>query len=598
MKLSREWEVSDRQYNILVERDVPVTMSDGVDIYVDVFRPDAEEKFPALLSMSPYSKEAQSERVWPAAMGKSLILDFPNAIVEAGPTDFFVRRGYVHIIGSVRGSGKSGGKFDLFSPREISDNYELVEWAAGQPWCDGNVSMMGISYFAINQYLTAALQPPHLKAIAPIHGLTDLYRDATYHGGILNAVFLIVWSTTNLVVHTEAHLTRKELGEEGFKKVIERALQDKDINVRPGLVEALKNPDKLPSGVILDGLFHPTDGPFWRERSVNYDTIRIPTYIASDYTMLPLHLPGAFRSWENLKVPPKKMVIGGPWGEADRPFYQFHYEMLRWFDYWLKGMNTGIMEEPPVRIFVTGANEWKTANDWPIPGTIWTPFYLHRNGILCEIEPWPDESSDSFEDSPTNRGSLKYYSPPLVEPTEVVGPMASNLFASCTASDANFFISLWDVDPEGKETLLTRGWLKGSHREVDPKRSKPWQPFHPHTDPQPLTPGEIYEFNIEIIPTGVLFKAGHRIGLKISGVDDEEPKNTIDLFFTPHLWSQTPKTVTVYHYADYPSHLLLPITKGNIIGTWLSGGNIYLTPEEVKMLEPAFESARGHRPVT
>nr|MDO8082381.1 CocE/NonD family hydrolase [Candidatus Freyarchaeota archaeon] len=592
MQLSRKWKVSDRQYNIIEERDVNVTMSDGVDINLDVFRPDAEGKFPALLSMSPYSKEAQSVRAWPAAMGKSLVGGFVNAILEAGPTDFFVRRGYVHIIGSVRGSGKSGGAYAFFSSREIRDNYELVEWAAGQPWCDGNVGMMGISYFAINQFLTAALQPPHLKAIAPIHGLTDLYRDVSYHGGIMNPVFAIQWAATNLVTHTCVQITREKLGNNAFDQAIKRALQDKDISARSGLVEVLKNPDNPLMTFVIEGLFHPTDGPFWRERSVNFDTIRIPTYIAGDYSMLSLHLPGAFRSWENLKVAPKKMVIGGHWGEADRPFYQFHYEMLRWFDYWLKGIDTGIMEEPPVRIFVTGANEWKTTDDWPIPGTIWIPFYLHPSSVLCEMEPWPDESNDSFEDSPNKRGSLKYYSPPLVEPTEVIGPIALNLFASCTASDANFFISLWDMDPEGKETLLTRGWLKGSHREVDPKRSKPWQPFHPHTDPQPLTPGEIYEFNIEVIPTCNLFKVGHRIGLKISGVDDEEPKSIIDLTFTPHLWSQTPKTVTVYHYADYPSHLLLPITKGNIVGTWISGGNMYLTPEELKMYDYAFESAR------
>ena len=153
-----------------------------------------------------------------------------------------------------------------------------------------------------------------------------------------------------------------------------------------------------------------------------------------------------------------------------------------------------IMDEPPVSILVQGANEWRTAEDWPLPETRWIPFNLHPNGLLCEIEPQPNGGTDSFEDSPYKRGSLMYYTPPLVENTEVIGHIVLNLYASCTASEALFFVSLWDVDPKGKESLLTRGWLRGSHREVDQKRSKAWQPFHPHTKSQPLTPGEIYEY--------------------------------------------------------------------------------------------------------
>jgi len=290
--------------------------------------------------------------------------------------------------------------------------------------------------------------------------------------------------------------------------------------------------------------------------------------------MYGLHLPGAFRSWENLKVP-KKMVIGPPI-YLDRPIYQYSWEMLRWYDYWLKGIDTGIMDEPPVKVFIMGANEWKIADDWPIPGTKWIPFNLHCGGILSEMEPWPDASAASYEDSPNKRGSLVYCTPKLVENTEVIGPIALNLYASCRSTDINFCISIWDVDENGNETILTRGWLKGSHREIDPKKSKPWRPFHTHKNPKPLVPGEIYKFEIEIIPTACLFKAGHKICLKIKSIVDEEFKTTLQFVHAPHISSQSRNIITVYQDADHPSHLLLPITKGNIVGTFMSGGDLSL----------------------
>ena len=566
--------LSKRQYGIITERDVFVPVSDGVNIAVDLFRPDNDGKFPALLSISPYSKELQSARVWPGGMGTSIVRGQSDAGIEAGPTDFFVRRGYVHIIGAARGTGKSGGIYKYMCHREVRDIHDIVEWAAKQPWCDGNVSMLGTSYFAWSQQQTAALQPPHLKAICPFFAATDAYRDAWYHGGILPSRFTnMLFALSAMSIHTEASVAREELGEDAFKEAIARALADRDISADPGFVASLANPDMLGNAAKVDVLLHPTDSPYWRERSVvDYDKIKIPAYLGCGWGMYTLHLPGAFRSWANLKVP-KKMVIGPPI-YLDRPVYQYQWELLRWYDYWLKGIDTGIMDEPPVKLFVMGANEWKMADDWPVPGTRWIPFSLHTGGILCEIEPWPEAPSASYGDAPGKRGSLKYYSPTLVENTEVIGPIALNLYASCKSTEIYFFVSLWDVDPEGNETLLTRGYLKGSHREIDEERSKPWQPFHTHTNPKPLVPGEIYEFAIEIMPTANLFKAGHRICLKITGATDEQPKTTIQFVHEPHISSQTPDIVTIYHDADHPSHLLLPITRGNIIGTYLSGGDI------------------------
>ena len=575
--------LSKREYNIVLERGISVPVSDGVTIDVDLVRPDGDGKFPALLSISPYSKEFQMDRIWPGIYGGRRVRGVPDSSMEIGPIEFLVRRGYVQIIGSVRGTGKSGGTYRYMDQREARDTYDIVEWAAKQPWCNGSVGMLGVSYFAWNQLPAAALQPPHLKAIMPFFGATDAYRDVWYHGGILSAHFLNFWgSMTVLDLHSQASVSREEMGDEAFKEAIASALEDKNI-IGHSIFDyrtILENPDALTNAVKVDVLLHPTDGPYYQERSGHEDNIKIPTYIGSCWANFNLHLPGAFRSWQNIKGP-KKMVIGPPI-YLDAPVHQYQWEILRWYDHWLKGIDTGIMDEPPIKIFVPGANEWKMADEWPLPGTRWIPFHLHTGGILCDtVEPWPDAPSATYEDSPNKRGSLKYYSPALVENTEVIGPMVLNLYASCRGTDINFFVSLWDVDPQGKETLLTRGWLKGSHREIDPDRSTPWQPFHPHTNPKPLVPGQVYEFNIEIIPTANLFKAGHRICLKISGADDESPQAMLDLIRGHHLWGQTPTTVTIYHDADRPSYLLLPITRGNIVGTFLSGGDVSLRELEV-----------------
>ncbi len=566
-----KWQTSERRYGIVAEREVRVRMSDGIDIDIDVFRPDASGKFPALVAVSPYSKEAQSESRIPGPV--SVEIPSPSAGgrgVGAGRYDFFVRRGYVFIVGSARGTGKSGGEWRFLCRREIQDYYELVEWAAAQPWCNGNVGTMGFSYYAWDASLAAALQPPHLKAVFLIEGGMDHYRDLFYHGGILLPKFLYVWPKA-FRVHTQASVARDELGETAFKEAIARALQDKDISANPVLVAALKNPEQIPNAVIVDYILHPTDGPFHQEKATRADRINIPVYAGASWGTYGIHLPVVYQIWTRLKAGlPKKAVLGPNMGE-ERPFHFYHYEALRWYDYWLKGIDTGIMDEPPIKIFVQGAKEWRTAEDWPLPETRWVPFNLHANGLLSEIEPFPGDGSDSFEDSPDKRGSLKYYTGPLWDNVEVIGHAVLKLYASSTAPDALFFVSLWDVDPKGTETLLTRGWLKGSHRELDPERSKPWQPFHPHTNPQPLTPGEVYEFTIEVVPTGNLFKAGHQICLKISGIDDEATTGFVAASFTGHLWSQTPKTVTIYHDQDHPSHLLLPITRGNTAGSFITG---------------------------
>ena len=573
----KTWKTSERKYGVIVERDVKIRMSDGIEINADVFRPDSTERFPAILGFHPYNQAAQTAPIKPDSFSTNFFKhpdqEEGSGYLESGDPNFFVRRGYAHIIANVRGTGKSGGTYSFLATPEAEDGVEVIKWISEQPWCDSNVGMFGISYFAWIQLYIAALNPPQLKCIFAPWAASDLYRDSIYHGGILGHSFWRMWAKGSIYnARPESHSHRK-LKDTKFAEEIDKVLQDEDIAAVPELVEILRHPDEGINPILVDILLNPYDGEFWNDRKVRYSTIRVPAYIGACWGMFGVHLPGAFRSWENLQVQ-KKMIIG-PRLYLDRPLYQLHDESLRWFDYWLKGIDTAIMDEVPIKIFIMGSNQWKETTDWPLPETKWMSFYLHEGNLLSEREYWPNEGSDSFDDSPWNRGYLEYFSPPLVEDTEVVGPLVLNLYASTTDTEIFWFISFREIDAQGNEKLLTRGWLRGTHREIDPKFSKPWLPFHPHTKSEPLIPGEIYDFSIPIVPTGNLFKAGSRIKLKICCSDDQ-PKDPFEMTASGSLHRHSPSRMTVYHNTDYPSHLLLPITKGNVLGTYPSGGQPYV----------------------
>ena len=237
------------------------------------------------------------------------------------------------------------------------------------------------------------------------------------------------------------------------------------------------------------------------------------------------------------------MVIGPP-VYLDRPLYQYQYESLRWFDYWLKGVENGIMEEPPIRLFIPPTGEWKIAKEWPLPETRWTQFYLHARGLLSEHELWPNEGCDSYFDSTFDHGSLTYATPRLVENTELIGPIVVNLHASSTDTEMLLFGTLFLIDRDGLEHELTRGWLRASQRRLR-NDSEPWEPILSHTKREMLTPGTIYELRFGMVPTARLFLAGERIGLRIKSADNEkasQPPRTIQSqpFMAPDAFQHYP----------------------------------------------------------
>jgi len=568
---STKWKTSPRQYDITVERDVAIPVRGAVTLDSDIFRPKSEGQFPALLAVHAYPKTSQSASMMPQGFS------FARGFIETGDFNFYVRRGYALVIVNITGSHASGGIFNNIDPQSIADVCEAVEWAARQPWCDGNVGMVGISHFSRVSKRVAACPPPHLKAIFSPYGWTDMYRDLYYHGGILNYGFLSHWIRTNGPHFRTTNSLESEWGKDKYGKAVAAAMQDAEIAKVPYLMEVLQNPNAGSNSLVVEILLNTLWCDFYKDRSVDFSNASVPAYFGGDWGIYGLHLPGDIRAFEKWKGP-KRMTIGPPI-YLDRPLYQYAYESLRWFDHWLKGIDTGMLEEPNLHLFIVGSNEWKTAEVWPLPETRWTPFYLHADGLLSEHEFWPDDGCSTFEDSLLHHGQVDFKSPPMVENTEICGPIVLNLYGSTTDNEVLWFVSLLHLDQEGHETLLTRGWLRGSQRRLDMGASTPWQPIHLHSQREPLRPGEIYEFNIEIRPYGILLKAGERIGIRIKSADDDIPKNDLEALGVGHIARSLASRVSVHHNANYPSHLLLPVTKGNRLGTFISGGKLPTIPK-------------------
>jgi uncharacterized protein len=558
------WSTSERKYNVIVERDVKVRMPDGILLDGDIYRPAANERFPVILGAHAYNKDLQSPPLRPVGFTPM------RGYMESGDSTFYARRGYVHAVFNTRGSGKSEGFYQLMGPLEVDDICHVIDWLAVQPWSNGVVGMFGVSYYARLAKAVATTGPKPLKAIFSPFAGTDDYRHRCYHGGILAHGFITHWRNS---LHRPNYrsLYKEQHGETAYREAIAQVMRDDEIMAVPTLREALQNPAAGTNALVVEMLLHPFDGQFWRERSAHDANGKIPAFLGACWGNYGLHLSGAFTAWAQWQGP-KKMVIGPP-VYLDRPVYQYQDESLRWFDYWLKGMDTNIMAEPPIRCFIPPTGEWKFLNDWPPAEARWTRFYLHKDGLLSEHELWPAEGSDSFDESHFEHGSLTYTTPPLVENTEVLGPSVLTLYLSSTDIDALLFATLLVIDRHGEEHELTRGWLRAAQRRLR-EDSTPWEPIQTHQSREPLEPGTIYELKIPIVATARLFQAGERIGLRLKGADDEPAVNSLQALARNHLRRPRPLRITVHHDQTHSSHLDLPITRGNIIGTFFSGGDI------------------------
>jgi len=541
-----------------VEKGIAVRMRDGVRISLAVYRPDAPGRFPALFAASPYQYEMDEVPAYPLFLWR-----------ETGPIEWYVGQGYAYVHADVRGAGQSDGEFEFMGLNEQQDYVELIAWIVAQAWCNGRVGGIGQSYYAMAQWLMATLNPPGLACIAPYDGLVDQYRGSNYHGGIYCS-YRSVWYTS-----LRADNQHRLAGSHG----------------RPPMTFDLV-------GEIIN---HPLDDDFWRQRSPYWrlDKIKCPVLSIGHWGKMGLHLRGNILGYEEVAAP-RKLVVTGARNtfEAHRMFdeVEFHARELKpFYDLHLKGANNGFMDSEPVKFFVRGADAWRAEEEWP-PQATPVAYYLRQgpsgsvtslnDGALSTDTPSATEAPTSYtypdwqwvngtavigadgRVDPARR-VLTFTSAPLAADLEAIGPIVLKLYASSTAIDTQFIVKLTDQHPQDAAahaadeqpafTPVSKGWLKASHREKDAARSTPQRPFYTHLNPQPLTPGEIYQFDIEVLPIAYVFKKGHRIRLELANGDSPATDGVFNHPYHPSLMG----TDTIYHDGAHASALILPVMTVN-----------------------------------
>jgi predicted acyl esterase len=549
-------------HDLRIEKDVEIPLRDGVKLAADVFRPSTSGRFPALINLGPYQKD----KVWVPPLDLEEAAN-PYMNWETVNPLWWVPRGYACVRVDTRGSGRSPGQTDPWSLREAVDFYDAIEWAGRQPWCNGAVGTIGISYFAMTQWLVANLKPPSLKAMIPWEGAADMYRDLAYHGGIFCLGFIGNWYNNHMAHHM--------LGR--------RAQESPDAFALNWLWQYMR--DSLDTGV-------------WYGRQARWDEIDIPLYSAGNWSGMGLHLRGNTEGYTRARTQHKKLRIHA--GTHYHPFYaeEAREDQLRFFDHWLKGEDTGIMAEPPVKLLIrTGGGkgyQWRREQEWPLARTHWTPFYLQPSTTLpqragdpveglLQLESPKASSSVAYSASGMSKagvasaswtstvlaGSLprlgvSFETAPLDAPLEITGPAVLTLWVSSTTEDMDVFVTLRNIDPDGRDVWevgqqqqpvpVAKGWLRASHRKLDPKLTLPYRPYHAHDERKWLNPGETVRLDIEIWPTSMVFGRGHRIRLDIQPRDGAGSAP-----YTHYSADYNTGTNTIHTGGITASHLLLPV---------------------------------------
>ena len=541
--------------------DVPIPVSDGARLLCDVYRPRAEGRFPSLVAFSPYPRQIQNSGA-------------PLGFVEAGASDFFAPRGYAHVIVNARGTCGSEGIYGLFDERERRDLYDVIEWTAAQPWCDGNVGMLGISYFGMAQLHAAAAAPPHLRAVFPLAAATDLYRHVSWHGGMLSQRFLGAWmaglgilggGSGRLWRSQPAQLASRLLRTDAVHRRFEGMNGEAAIATLGKVMRAHYDPhpwDDLYFAAVAE---HPLYDDFWAERDATprLSSVRIPVYLGAEWSNVPLHLPGLFTALDALQDATHVRAALMSRGGLSWPWESQHVEALAWYDRWLKQRDTGILEGPPIRYWLAGADEWRTAERWPPPGMRQEPLYLGTDGRLVGADAAtrgereylfvpPGLERPPGASRPTLPSALAWETAPFSEPRDVVGPAVLVLDARTTAADVDWIVKLQLLGPDGEATDLTQGWLRASHRFLDEERSLPWRPWHPHDRVEPVPPRTDVRYVIGLVPTAQRVLPGYRLRLLVTSSDLE--RGVAMLGFV-HLPLASPSRQTVRS----SSRLLLPV---------------------------------------
>ena len=572
---------SESRDGMRVDWDVEVPMDDGLILRADVYRPDDDGRYPAILTYGPYAKGLPFQVGYPSAWNR-MAEKHPD--VTAGSTNAYqnwevvdpekwVPHGYACVRVDSRGTGRSPGFIDHFSPRETKDFYDSIEWAAAQSWSDGKVGLNGISYYGINQWHVATLQPPHLAAMCIWEGAADWYRDMTHHGGIL-CTFWANWY--DMQVKTVQYGS----GEAGGRNPNTGQLICGDETLTPEQLAANRTE-------FGDDIFaHPLDDEYHRARSPRWDKVTVPLLTAANWGGQGLHPRGNFEGFY-------RAASANKWLEAHGIEHWTHFYtdygreiQLRFFDHFLKGKDNGWQDQPRVYLQIRHPGEVfeaRAEDDWPLPQTRWTEMYLHPD-LTLGTEPPSEQSQIAFEGMGEG---LTFTSAPMTGAKEFTGPMSAKLWISSSTVDADLFLIFRVFDPTGEEvtfqgaidphTPVAQGWLRASHRKIDTELTRPFRPYHTHDEKQPLTPGEVYEMDVEIWPTSIVVPAGFTVALSIRGRDYEWGGDTSGLrlsnfknelkgcgpFLHDDPRDRPPDifggTTTVHIGPDRPAHVLTPV---------------------------------------
>ena len=509
-----------------VDWEAPITMDDGVVMRADVFRPLGEGKHPVIMTYGPYAKGLDFEEGYKSQWTR-LIKAVPDTLKgssnkyqnwELVDPEKWVPDGYAIVRVDSRGAGRSPGTIDVWSAREARDFYDCIEWAGTQAWSNGKVGLNGISYYAMNQWQVAALQPPHLTAMCIWEGASDYYRELCRHGGIL-CDFLGDWFNRQVLT------VQNGVGERGARsKVTGDTIAGPDTLTD----EQLK---KNRADVDGEARRRPLIDNYYRARMPDFSKIKTPLLSAGNWGGQGLHPRGNFEGYLRAASKEKWLEVHG-----DTHFTHFYSNygaalQKQFFAHFLKGENSGWEKQPKVSLNVRWPGEkfvLRAENEWPLARTQWTPYYLHPADKSLATGAPKNDARLAYE---TSGDGFTFSTPPMTDDLEITGPVAAKLWLSSDTTDADVFVALRVYDPAGKEvvfigsndprTPVGLGWLRASHRKLDPKLTQPYRPYHTHDEVQPLTPGEVVELDVEIWPTCIVVPKGYTLALHVRGKDYE-----------------------------------------------------------------------------
>jgi uncharacterized protein len=518
---------------MVIERDVPITLRDGVKLFADVYRPEGnDEPLPALFEWGPYGKNFPAYEIYARFPGCGVKLEWLNKeyVVFEGPDPtWWCPRGYAIVNVDPRGTWYSEGKATYWDQtQEAHDCYDAIEWAGTQPWSNGKVGMTGVSYLAGIQWFVGALAPPHLAAINPWEGVSDMYREYFLHGGIPDTFFPQHWQENVSFSTTEVEDTIAMTRE------------------------------------------HPLFDSYWETKAAQLSKVTVPAYVVASWTDHALHTRGTLEGFKQLASEQKWLEIHG------RKKWEYYHQptsvekQMRFFDHFLKGVDNDVTSWPKVLLEIREkayVGEWHEEKEWPLARTDYQPLYLDARSGSLSRSPAGAEAEVRYD--ATAAGARAVFDYHVDEDTDLVGYLKLKLWVEAVgADDMDLFAGIQRLDRDGNvvpfpfyaaldDGNVALGWLRVSHRELDTERSTPSQPWHTHRREDKLERGVVVPVEIEIWPTGTRFLAGETLRVIVQGRDIYDYPSSV--IISRHEDTRNAGSHVIRTGGKFDSHLLIPV---------------------------------------